>query len=169
MHAAYSNFTQEAQVLALLNNLVPDISKLWLMPSPAQAMASLIQLARTKTARRKVLILSDPAQSCLAQGDDLAFIAAGNAGQLCAAIANSNERLAALVVRYAHASTFYYKKVRELSSAEGAAMIWDALDIPLQQAETNITWAKNSQPDLMCFQFDSAIWLGAKQDMPGEI
>jgi len=165
MHAAYSKLTQ-AQVLALLNQRAPDMVKVWSMPSLTEARAKLLQLARTTTGRQQALILTDPAQPQSAPNDDLAFISAGHAGQLCQAIANSPERLAALVVKYDQASAFYYKKVRELSSAEGAVLIWDALDIAFEQSPV---WPKNSQPDLIGFKLDNAIWLGAKQDMLGEI
>jgi glutamate-1-semialdehyde aminotransferase len=157
--------------LACIKNWMPDIAKIKYMPSLQEAKAHALRLARKQTKRTHILILADPLQAEVGQdkNDDLTVIPAGNAARLCEAIAISAERLAAIVVSYQQASPFYYKKVRELSSAEGAVMIWNALDSPLNQADTRINLSKNSQPDLICFILDKAVWLGGKREMTSEL
>jgi hypothetical protein len=160
---------EHARSLAFIKNLVPDIATLWRMPSLQEARMNALQLARKQTGRTQILILEDPLQYEVSLDEnDCLTIPAGKTAHLCEAIANSAKRLAAIVVRDKHAAPFYYKKVRELSSAEGARMIWEALDGPLNHTDTCAKLTKNSPPDLICFIFNTTIWLGSKTQMMSE-
>jgi len=67
---------------------------------------------------------------------------------LCADIANSEERLAALQLSNAKATPLFYKRARQLASAEGALLILDFLN----ESEINSIAINNTQPELIAFK-----------------
>lgn len=169
MHADYFKAAPDNEywkALQLIKVLVPNITTLWRMETYQAARMTALQLARNHTKRTKILRLAEiSSEANMSQAEDSDVIPAGNAAQICVAIATSAERLAALVVEYDQAAPFYYKKVRELASAEGAVMIWDALASKLGQTDTRSNLSKNSQPDLICFSTETAVWLGGKGEI----
>lgn len=71
---------------------------------------------------------------------------------LSLAIATNEHRLAAISLTSAHASPFFYKRARELASAEGALLVLDFLKYSI--SELNPIAIKNSQATLMLLHHD---------------
>ncbi len=132
------------------------------------AYQRVVQAAKKHTSREKILILEDPdVFSDLIenqQNQAIEIIPADDATLLCETIANSADRIAAIIIKYHQASTYYYKKVRELSSAEGAVMIWDNLSQTDIKAGTSFNMSKKSFPDLMFFNLNN-VWIGGRSDL----
>ncbi len=170
MHADYfKEKHMQAEALQAIKAIVPTVEIIWPSTTDTHALMTAIQLAKKYTQRCKILILADPLNltpyAGIINDEYLAVIPAGNAAVLCAAIANSAERIAAVIIKYEQASPYYYKKVRELTSAEGAVMILDSL---APQRDKPLKFSKNSQPDMICCHVamvKTASWIAGKAEM----
>lgn len=158
------------KALVELQTKITTIETFQCTETAAMAQEIAFKAAQQHTQREKLLILSD--NNYFNPYEDInneavvEIIQAGDTATLCKAIANSSERIAAIIVKHTQASPYYYKKVRELSSAEGAVMIWDALNQTCNQATLFNKISKNSQPDIICFsvlQTETTIWIGGKK------
>lgn len=88
-----------------------------------------VRLARVRTGRSKVLVITDP-NGLESLDQDVERVPYGQTAALCATIAEcTNERVAAIVVEPTldvfPRHRWFLKKVRELASAEGALLICD--------------------------------------------
>jgi len=129
------------------------------MASAQEAYVLAVKIAQSYTKRKKVFILAD-SNEFVDENPHTCSLQAGNAAQLCEAIALTDERIAAIIIRSHRASHFYYKKVRELSSAEGALMIWDRLT---NHADQKI--ARHCIPDIAIFTHLRVAFLLAKKEL----
>lgn len=107
-----------------------------------------LELAQHYTGRSKAIILVDHAPTSYINKRHVTFLQGGHIASVCEAIAVSEERIAAIVVRYFEGSHFYYKKIRELASAEGAVMIWDYL---IGNVNHVIKIYQDCMPDMVLF------------------
>jgi glutamate-1-semialdehyde aminotransferase len=165
-----TNNTAYLTVLEELNTVFPNLNVLRQMDSRVQAYEAAVDIAKKNTGRDKLLLLVGPnnllQEISTNEKSHQEIIATGSAAQLCETIANSAERLAAIIVKHAFDFPFYYKKVRELASAEGAIMIWDALENEFNQFKNEAKVSKYSLPDIFCFKTaKQAIWMGGKSEV----
>jgi hypothetical protein len=134
----------------MIRDILPNIEKIMRINSYPAACALIEEIIYQNANRTKILVLSDPTQLHKNpnhyQNYDL--LPAGNMEILCNTMATAEERIAALVVNSNQSTGFYYKKVRELASAENALMIWDTFD----QSIRNVKIPVNAAPDIVCFQ-----------------
>ncbi len=156
------------KVLAIIKKLVPTAEQIIPASNQENAYQMVLQLAKKHTSRNKILILENPiifdGTISDSRDKDIEIIPADNAALLCETIAISAERIAAIIVKHDKASNYYYKKVRELSSAEGAVMIWDNLHLPRIKADAPLNMSKKSFPDLICFNLNN-VWIGGRSDL----
>lgn len=121
-----------------------------------------IDIARQVTNRNKVIVIIDhptTVTSNMLSTNDIEYIVANTPQNLCQAIAWSHERIAAIIVKCHAASPYYYKKVRELASAEGALMIWSSK----KDNGENYKIKKHYYPDIIEFQYDDKTWIGTRK------
>lgn len=129
------------------------------------------ELASMHTNRKKLLIITDASKANPYTGLNEThyheMVVAGDAAALCTAIACTLDRLSAIVVKSPIAPPYYYKKVRELASAEGAIMIWDEVGKDFNDASQQNIIAKNSKPDIFCFSNTDKIFIGISKKVMG--
>ena len=160
------------EALQLAQKIVPNIDIVTPVDSSEMAYTLTIQLAQKHTKRNKILIIDTPLviknDQALEIDKNTDFILADDTAQLCEAIACSEERIAAIVVKHVQFSPYYYKKVRELASAEGAIMIFDLLNMPSINEINHFKISKNSLPDIICINLTlkiPSIWVGGRADL----
>jgi len=154
----FSKTNEQLKPLELIKHLLPNVERLKNNTSSYEARLYALKVAGMYADRTKIIVLSDPhnLNEDKNKYENHEVLPANNAGILCENIAISEERIAAIVVNYNKASHFYYKKVREIASAENAIMIWDTLDKSIQ----NIKIPTNCAPDIFCFKVStSSYWL----------
>lgn len=165
------NIIEINQLLDTINQMVPTVEQLKCISHLKNNHHLAINLARSFTKRNKIIVITNSQlfnQKSADNDDNVEFIVADDSSQLCLTIASSAERIAAIVVKYHQASPYYFKKVRELASAEGAVMIWDNLDNATIDIKTTLKISKKSLPDLICFYNQSTVnnmWLGGKAEI----
>ncbi len=169
-HANYKNhYFTDVDILNDIKEQISTVEHIKNISNRERVDQIVINIAKSYTQRNKILMIVDPFlmtyQNVKNNNDTMEFIAADDAAQLCESIACSAERIAAICVKYDKASTYYYKKVRELTSAEGAMMIWDKLNNDPITANVSFNISKKSLPDLICFKTQSTIeqyWIGGR-------
>ncbi len=181
MHADCFNADQEfnytvqefehAKVLAAIKNQLSNLETIKPVKTAVQAYATALALAKQYTGRSKQLVIVDPAVMSENEEyivtDNTMLLPSGDSALLCEAIALSTERIAAIVIKHHRILAYYYKKVRELSSAEGAIMIWDGFTVGLDNDQL-VKIPANSQPDLICGNYQAenrSFWLGGRTDL----
>lgn len=174
MPAVYIKHYSDAEI-ATMNYIklqVPTVEQIQTFSNLQNIEQTAINKAKIHTARKKILVIINlditTNQDFSNNNEDYEYIVANDAAQLCEAIACSTERIAAIIVKYHKASTYYYKKVRELSSAEGAVMIWSFLNDEPIKTGSSLNISRKSLPDLICLktQIDSEqYWLGGKSEL----
>ena len=153
-----SESNENLEPLEMIKHFLPNVERLKNNNSSGEARLYALRVACMYADRTKIIVLSDPynLDKDKNEYENHELLPANNAGILCEKIAISEERIAAIVVNYNNASNFYYKKVREIASAENAIMIWDTLDKSMQ----DIKIPTNCAPDIFCFKFStSSYWL----------
>lgn len=182
MHVDYFNITLnnfddanqniESECMLALNHIktiAPVIDKVWQIENKNKARLNALQLAKEFTNRTKFIFITDNLSSKVEENflphENIETILAGDKAKLCETIAMSSERIAGIIVKAHCASLHYYKKVRELTSAEGAVMIWDQLDSKMNANDSLVKITKTSQPDLICFNLTTVIWIGSKKEL----
>ncbi|MFN7097146.1 MAG: hypothetical protein ACK4PR_06270, partial [Gammaproteobacteria bacterium] len=123
----YFNHSQDLQIaLQCIKTLLPGIQWVEAMPNQKQARQQALSRAQQYTARSKLLLLaSSTIQKKISPYQNIEIVPTGNTDFLCQAIATSIDRIAAIIVSHDKITPYYWRKVRELASAEGALMIWD--------------------------------------------
>jgi FkbM family methyltransferase len=161
---------EKIDTLKLIQAIIPSMESTHHILTPDFAIAKAITLAKSHTKRNKVIVLVDPKKintdKSSQEEKDILTIAADKSQRLCEAIALSKERIAAIVIRHHQAAPYYYKKVRELSSAEGALMIWDQIEFDNNVLQQNLRITKHCQPDIACFSItrgESSSWIGSRK------
>ena len=120
-----------------------------------------ILTARARTGRSKVIALvnpgSDTFRRAFATTPNVEFVEFGKRDLFCRAIAESEERIAAVIaepkleIDLVHRR--FLRRAKDLSSAEGAVLVWDeteALGTGEFSGEVLNSYALN--PDLICFR-----------------
>lgn len=167
-HDDYDN----AEIIDYLKSRIATVENVQSFSNLQDTEQAAINNAKTHTARNKILVIIDSNLMTPPMRDSnnelMEYIVADDATQLCLAIACSTVRIAAIVVRTHKASNYFYKKVRELSSAEGAVMIWNILNNEPIKIGLSLNMSKKSLPDLICFKTQSHFeqyWLGGKSEL----
>lgn len=157
--------------MAYSDLLAKQFTKLWSVNNRLSAYHQIIELAKKITGRSKMLFLiNDESESfALKISKEIAcdIIFSGSTTTLCEAMANSADRLAAIFLTHTNHHPLYYKKSRELASAEGAILVLDTLDKNINQSK-QINIPRYSYPDIIIFNDDSStapIWIGSKQEL----
>lgn len=81
-----------------------------------------------------------------------------NIKEICLAIAVTENRIGAIVVNYHEMTPFLLKKIRELTSAEGALFLVNALKVK----SINEIFFKSSIPDALICILDRTYWVASK-------
>ena len=139
-------------------SLLPQVEKLICTDSCDEARIQAITFARNYAKRNKTILLSDPNnfEYLIPSDNHLEVLPADNTDTLCKTIAISEERIAAIIINFHKTSHHYYKKLREIASAENAILIWDVLKYSI----ANIHIPTHSAPDILCFQLPNfSYWL----------
>lgn len=153
------------------NKLSSVITSFWSVNNRLSAYHQIIELAKKITERSKMLFLiNDEDESfTLKISKEIAcdIIFSGSTTTLCEAIANSADRLAAIFLTHTNHHPLYYKKSRELASAEGAMLVLDTSDKKNNQSK-QISIPRYSYPDIIICNGESSeapIWIGSKQEL----
>ena len=150
MRVDYSNHNEHAS--QFIHRLVGSLDKAILVTNRKQAKQLAINAAQIHTGRKKVILMRATEPISKVRGS---VIKSGSAERLCLAIAESVERIAAFIVECGTEPPYYYKTVRELASAEGAVMIWNANNKVLVDGASSFKIPKTGMPDILCFQLIS--------------
>lgn len=161
---------QDNDVLTQVQAIASTIEAIEPMASLTIAIENAAQLAIKHTQHKKIIVLVDKqtADCAILRLIDInvEYIVADDVALLCETIAKSEERIAAIIISCKNSTPYYYKKVRELCSAEGALMIWE--NISISSHHKNFTISKYSQPDIICFDFENnefCAWIGTRKDV----
>lgn len=126
--------------------------------TPGEARSATLRAARAFTGRSLVIALPSPdlphLREALAGEPDVEFCEGGGLAKFCRTMGESPERIAAIMVEPAPGGGPIYKrflqKVRELTSAEGAVLIWDETMTDPGAFPGGLRSLYKIKPDLSC-------------------
>ena len=160
-------------VCSKVTSLIPSMDFFKRFNHSNEATEWVMQMACQRTRRTKCLLCVDSTLVGEMQQDKnrdhTEVIALGDRGQLCTSLATSTERIAAIVIKpflvYSTGFPYYFSKVRELASAEGALMICDEIGDFFLKSNEYSKLAVRHHPDIICFNDSEekvTFWIGVR-------
>lgn len=111
----------------------------------------LYQIVELNTSRQKILTFID--------NQYFEFVKGQTISALCEYIGYSTTRIGAIIISDSDTSPFFYKKMREIASAEGALLI-----LHVSHSSNTKQVIRYASPDCLLFFNEECYWLGCSKN-----